>query len=81
MIRLLILSLALSSPTVLADRAVLEVDGKDCLFKMIQYNDVDNLIWTMGNCQKLYDMCTKDFCRVEKIPRKDLNFGGKGNIG
>ena len=76
----LILSLVLSSP-IHADRPGVEVDGKDCIFKVIQYNDVDNLIWTVGNCQVLYDMCTKDFCKVQRIEQEDLNFGTVDNIG
>lgn len=76
----LILSLVLSSP-IHADRALVNVDGKDCVFKVIEYNDVDNLIWTKGNCQALYDMCTKDFCKVRKVDQEDLNFGNRDNIG
>ena len=76
----LIISLLLSSP-IHAERAGVVVDGKESIFKVIQYNEIDNLIWTQGNCQALYDMCTKDFCKVQKIERKDLNFGRKDNIG
>jgi hypothetical protein len=77
----LILALVLSSPNVHADRALVEVDGKDCIFKLIKYNEIDNLVWAVGNCQVLFDLCTKDFCKVEKFSQKDLNFGGKKNIG
>ena len=76
----LILSLVLSSP-IHAERAFVEVDGRDCVFKLIKYNEIDNLVWAVGNCQVLFDMCTKDFCKVEKFTPKDLNFGGKENIG
>ena len=76
----LILSLVLSSP-IHAERANVTVNDKDCVIKVIKYNDVDNLVWAIGNCQVFYDMCTKDFCKVEKIDMKDLNFGGKANIG
>ena len=76
----LILSLVLSSQAV-ADRAGVEVDGKDCVFKLIQYNEVDNLVWAVGNCDILYEKCVEDFCKVEKIPKKDLNFGTADNVG
>ena len=76
----LILSLVLSS-SIYAERLDVEVDGKDCVIKYIRYNDIDNLVWAVGNCDVFYDMCTEDFCKVEKIEIKDLNFGTKDNVG
>ena len=77
----LILSLVLSSPNVLAERAQLEVDGKDCKVKAIKYDETHNIIWAMGNCQVIYDMCTEDFCRVKKMQPKELNFSVEEYIG
>ena len=77
----LILALVLGSPNVYADRPFIQVDNKECVFKMIKYNDIDNLIWTKGDCQALYDMCTKDFCKVEKIIQKDLYLLDTENVG
>ena len=75
----LILSLVLSTQ-VYADRANVEVDGKNCIIKHIKYNEVDNLIYAVGNCDIIYEMCEETFCTVEKLPQKDLYFSTE-NVG
>ena len=76
----LILSLVLSSQNIFAEKLNVEVDGKDCVIKIIQYNDIDNLVWAIGNCQILYDMCNNDFCKVQRLEQKELIFNPK-NVG
>ena len=76
----LILSLVLSG-SVLAERPSVEVDGKDCLIKSIVYDDINNYVHTIGNCDTLYEMCTEDYCKVKKMKKKDLNFGMSDNVG
>lgn len=76
----LILSLVLSG-SALAERSVVQVNDKDCFIKVIEYNEVDNIIWAKGNCQVIYKMCEEDFCNVRKVPVKDLNFGSTEEIG
>lgn len=76
----LLLILILSSSAIAGKLSVV-IDEKDCVFKLIQYNDMDNLVWAVGNCQVLYDLCTEDFCKIERITEKELNFGTADNIG
>ena len=75
----LILSLVLSG-SVHADRLNVQVDDKDCVIKVIQYNEIDNIFWAIGNCQEFYNKCEEDYCKVERLPQKDLTFR-KENVG
>lgn len=38
----------------------------DCKLISITYKGENNLVLTKGDCTRLYDMCTEDFCKVTK---------------
>ena len=50
-----------------------EVDGKDCVIEEIHYSGIYSFVVAKGNCTVIYDMCTKSFCKVQKMgSRQDL---------
>lgn len=77
----LILALVLSSPVQSIERNNVTVDGKDCKIKTIVYDNRHNYIYAVGNCQVLYDMCTKDFCKVRKHDEEEIFYGNSENVG
>lgn len=58
-----------------------EIDGDECRIVLIKYSGIGNYIYSEGNCQIIYDMCTEDHCTVKELEKKDLNFGKQDNIG
>lgn len=77
---LIILAILLSSPNILASMNV-EVDSKECIVKVIRYAGIHSYVHFIGKCEDVYTMCTRDSCDVDKIEQKDLNFGGREDIG
>ena len=66
----LTLLLILVMPNIQAARLDVEINGKDCTIEEIAYQGQINVIVSRGTCQKLYDMCTRDFCKVTKVDSK-----------
>lgn len=64
-------------PMLAVARMNAEINNDECKIIRIEYAYIHNYVYTIGNCQKLYDMCEEDFCEVKRIPEKELNFGRK----
>jgi len=56
-------------------RMNIEINNDECKIIEIAYNGPNNIVRAIGNCQKLYDMCTNDMCFIKEMPQKDLSFG------
>ena len=50
------------------------------MYSLILSLVLDNLIYAVGNCDIIYEMCEETFCTVEKLPQKDLYFSTE-NVG
>ena len=79
-IKYIILLLLLCDTANAANRPNLEVNGKNCVIKRIYYDDINNYIHALGNCDILFEMCTEDFCMVKKVNQGQLQFGNE-NVG
>ena len=75
---LIVLAILLSSPNIQA-RIDAKVNDKDCVIKEIKYHGIYSFVAMQGNCKVIYDMCTRDFCDVEKLETEDAII--QGNIG
>ena len=54
-----------------------EVNGKECVIKRIEFSYIHSYIHAVGNCDFIYEKCLEDKCDVEPIKDEDLNFGKK----
>lgn len=81
MLKYIIVLLVLCTTTAQAKKLNVEVDGDECRLIEIRYDDINNMVYAVGNCQIFYEMCDKDFCKVIKMEPKELDFGNANNIG
>ena len=63
---------ALSMP-----RMDVEVNGRECVIRVIKYSYIHSYIHAVGTCDFLYDKCIEDNCDLQEIKEEDLNFGSK----